>query len=257
MKLADRILVVTGAGSGLGRAVVVEALRRGARVAAVDVNPETLRETASLVPGDAALSRHVVDVTDREAVGALPGQVRERFGAVDGLVHCAGVIQPFVRTADLDQAAVERVFAINWWGTYHLARAFLPVLRARPEGHLVNVSSMGGFLPVPGQTVYGASKAAVKIFTGDCAPVRGYERHVTTVIPGDRQQHHDQLGCRHAGERRPGGRADLLAHHPGRAACRICAGMGQRLPGLIEGREGHGPAVPSPRGPPPGSSPGP
>ena len=88
-----------------------------------------------------------------------------RFGAVDGLIHCAGIIQPFVKVKDLDHAAIDRVFNINWWGTLNLNRAFLPVLLARPAGHIVNVSSMGGFLPVPGQAVYGASKAAVKLLT--------------------------------------------------------------------------------------------
>ena len=74
------------------------------------------------------------------------------MGAVDGLIHCAGIIQPFVRLKDLDYEAIDRVFAVNWWGTLYLTKAFLPVLLARPEGHIVNVSSMGGFLPVPGQT---------------------------------------------------------------------------------------------------------
>jgi short-subunit dehydrogenase len=75
--------------------------------------------------------------------------------------------------------------SVNWWGTLHLNRAFLPVLLARPEGHIVNVSSMGGSIPVPGQTVYGASKAAVKLFTEALwAECRGTKVHVTLVIPG-------------------------------------------------------------------------
>ena len=63
-----------------------------------------------------------------------------------------------MRLKDLDDAAIDRVFNVNWWGTLHLTRAFLPVLLERPEGHVVNASSMGGFLPVPGQTIYGASR---------------------------------------------------------------------------------------------------
>ena len=119
------------------------------------------------------------------AVAALPAAVIERFKAIDALIHCAGIIQPFVRFNDLDDATVERVFAVNWWGTVYLDRAVLPILLARPEGHIVNVSSMGGFLPVPGQTIYGASKAAVKLFTeglhSECA---GTNVHVTVVLPG-------------------------------------------------------------------------
>jgi len=185
MKLDGKVLIVTGAGSGMGREVALEALRRGARVAGVDVNPTTLDETAVLANSPDRFSAHVVNVAERASVDALPAAVIDRFGAVDGLVHCAGIIQPFTRFKDLDDAAIERVFAVNWWGTVHLNRALLPILLERPEGYIVNFSSMGGFLPVPGQTVYGASKAAVKLFTeglhSECA---GTNVHVTVVFPG-------------------------------------------------------------------------
>ena len=185
MKVAGKVLVVTGAGSGIGRAVALEALARGARVAAVDLNPATLDETAALAGAGDRLTTHVLNITDRAAVEALPKDVAALHGAVDGLVHCAGIIQPFVRLKDLDDAVIERVFSVNWWGTLHLTRAFLRVLLARPEGHIVNVSSMGGFLPVPGQTVYGATKAAVKLLTeGLHAECRGTGVRVTVVFPG-------------------------------------------------------------------------
>ncbi len=184
MKLADKVVVVTGAGSGIGREVVLEALRRGAALAAVDVNPTTLDETASLAAAGARLSTHVVNIMDREAVEALPAAVTERHGTIDGIINCAGIIQPFVRLKDLDYEAIERVMAVNWSGTLYLTKTFLPLLIARPEGHIVNVSSMGGFLPVPGQTVYGASKAAVKLFTeGLHSECRGTKVHVTIVFP--------------------------------------------------------------------------
>jgi short-subunit dehydrogenase len=185
MKVSGKIIVVTGAGSGMGREVTLEAIRRGARVAAVDLNEATLAETASLVGAPDRISSQVLNVADRAAVQALPQAVIERFGAVDGLIHCAGIIQPFVKFKDLDDATIERVFAVNWWGTVYLDRAFLPILLERPEGHIVNVSSMGGFLPVPGQTIYGASKAAVKLLTeglhSECA---GTNVHITVVLPG-------------------------------------------------------------------------
>ncbi len=185
MRIAGKVIVVTGAGSGIGREVVLEALRRGARVAAADLNPTTLAETAALADAGERLSTHVLNVADRAAVAALPAEVEAKHGAVDGLVHCAGIIQPFVRVKDLDDAAIERVFAVNWWGTLYLTRAFLPHVLARPEGHIVNVSSMGGFLPVPGQTIYGASKAAVKLFTeGLHSECQGTNVRVTVVFPG-------------------------------------------------------------------------
>jgi NAD(P)-dependent dehydrogenase (short-subunit alcohol dehydrogenase family) len=185
MKVSGKVLVVTGAGSGIGRAAVLEAVRRGARVAACDINETTVAETATLAGGGDRVSTHVVNVADRSVVEALPEAVVARFGAVDGVVHCAGIIQPFVRLKDLDYAAIDRVFAVNWLGTLYVTKTFLPVLLERPEGHVVNVSSMGGFLPVPGQTVYGASKAAVKLLTeGLHAECAGTSVRVTVVFPG-------------------------------------------------------------------------
>jgi short-subunit dehydrogenase len=185
MKVDGKVITVTGAGNGVGRAVTIEALRRGARVAAVDISATGLEETSSLAAAGNRLSTHIVDIIDRTAVASLPAEVVARFGAVDGLVHLAAIIQPFLKVKDLDDGAIERVFSVNWWGTLYLNRAFLPVLLERPEAHIVNTSSMGGFIPVPGQTIYGASKAAVKLLTEALrAECRGTGVGVTVVIPG-------------------------------------------------------------------------
>lgn len=185
MKVDGKVLVVTGAGNGVGREVALEALRRGARVAGVDVSEAGLDETAGLAAAGDRFSTHRVDITDKAAVAALPGDVAGRHGQVDGLVHLAAIIQPFVKVKDLEDDQIERVINVNWWGTLYLNRALLPVLLERPEGHIVNTSSMGGFIPVPGQTIYGASKAAVKLLTEALhAECRGTRVHVTVVIPG-------------------------------------------------------------------------
>jgi NAD(P)-dependent dehydrogenase (short-subunit alcohol dehydrogenase family) len=182
---SGKVIVVTGAGSGMGREVALQLLHRGASVAAVDVNETTLADTVLLAGPGASISTHIVDITDQAAVEALPAAVVERFGAVDGVVHCAGIIQPFVRLADLDYAAIDRVVNVNWRGTLYMTKTFLPLLRRRPEAHIVNISSMGGFLPVPGQTIYGASKAAVKLLTeGLHSELAGTRVHVTVVFPG-------------------------------------------------------------------------
>jgi NAD(P)-dependent dehydrogenase (short-subunit alcohol dehydrogenase family) len=185
MKLEGKVITVTGAGNGVGRAVALEALRRGARVAGVDISASGLEETAGLAAAGDRFASYAVDITDKAAVSELPATIAERFGAVDGLVHLAAIIQPFLKVKDLDDAVIERVFAVNWWGTLYLNRAFLPVLLDRPEAHIVNTSSMGGFIPVPGQTIYGASKAAVKSLTEALrAECRGTPVRVTVVIPG-------------------------------------------------------------------------
>jgi NAD(P)-dependent dehydrogenase (short-subunit alcohol dehydrogenase family) len=186
MKLKDRVIVVTGGASGMGREMVLQLLGRGALAAAVDINEAALQELVELAGGKReGLSTHVVNITDRAAVEALPGQVVAAHGAVDGLINNAGIIQPFVRVNELDYAAIDRVMDVNFYGTLYMTKAFLPHLLARPEAHLANVSSMGGFLPVPGQSIYGASKAAVKLLTeGLHSELANTNVHVTIIFPG-------------------------------------------------------------------------
>ncbi len=166
MKIQGKIFVVTGGGSGIGRELVLNLLSRGASVAAVDIKENTLRELVDLAGEKKAnLSTHVVNITDRAAVEALPGQVIARHGAVDGIINNAGIIQPFVKLNELGYDAIERVMNVDFYGALYMTKAFLPHLLKRPEAHITNVSSIGGFLPVPGQTIYGAAKAAVKLMT--------------------------------------------------------------------------------------------
>jgi short-subunit dehydrogenase len=186
VKLKNKIVVVTGAGSGIGRQLVVQLLARGAKVAGVDIRESALEETRAVAKSDdEAFARFTLDITDRAGVEALPEQVVSRLGAVDGLINNAGMIQPFVRLKDLDYAAIERVMNVNFLGTVNMTKAFLPHLLARPVAHIANVSSMGGFLPVPGQTVYGAAKAAVKLLTeGLRSELLATNVKVTVVFPG-------------------------------------------------------------------------
>lgn len=186
MKVNGKVFVVTGAGSGMGREFTRELLRRGARVAAADMRAETLAETASLadVP-TGRLVTFVLDVTDAAAVAALPAQVEAALGPVDGLVNNAGIIQPFVPLKDLTREQAERVMEVNFWGPFAMVKAFLPGLVSRPEAHILNVSSMGAYAPVPGQSLYGASKAAVKLLTeGLRSELRNTSVGVTVAFPG-------------------------------------------------------------------------
>ena len=186
MKVHKKTIVVTGGGSGMGREIVLLLLKKEARVAAVDINEAALKETAALA-GDyqGKLSIHTVNITDREAVSQLPEAVIQTHSAVDGVINNAGIIQRFIRINDLDFKEIEHVFNVNFGGMVNLTKAFLPYLLKRPEAHIVNISSMGGFLPVPGQTAYGASKAAVSLFTdGLHSELLDTNVHVTAVFPG-------------------------------------------------------------------------
>lgn len=185
MKLHNTTWVVTGATGGIGEALVTQLLQRGARVAALDISEEKLSELRTKTGAGDELSLHTSDITDRATIAALPETVIAHHQTVDGVINCAGIIQPFVKINELDFSAIERVMNINFYGTLNVTKAFLPYLLKRPEGYVANVSSMGGFLPVPGQSAYGASKAAVKLLTeGLYAELLSTNVHVSTIFPG-------------------------------------------------------------------------
>lgn len=185
MKLADKVIVVTGGGSGIGRELVLALLARGARVAALDIQQAGLDETASLANAGDRLSLHIADITDREACQSLPQAIIDAHGQVDGLINNAGIIQPFIHFAELDFDVIDRVLRVNLNGPINMLKAFLPHLLERPEAHIANVSSMGGFLPFPGQTLYGASKAGVKLLTeGLYAELFETNVGVSVIMPG-------------------------------------------------------------------------
>ncbi|WP_353816201.1 SDR family NAD(P)-dependent oxidoreductase [Agromyces sp. SYSU T00266] len=185
MQITDNTFVVTGGGNGIGRAVVLEILARGGRVAALDLSEPGLEETARLAAAGERLSLHAVNITDRAAVKALPAVIADLHPHIDGLVNVAGIIQPFVKIEELGFDVIERVMNVNFWGVVNTTKTFLPVIRRRPAGAIVNISSMGALTPVPGQAAYGASKAAVKLFTEALfAELQGTSVAATVVFPG-------------------------------------------------------------------------
>lgn len=186
MKVSGKIALVTGAGSGMGREITLELLRRGARVAALDIHSDALKETKDLAGAlSGSVYTFVVDVTDTKAVAALPKKIMKALGEIDLLVNNAGIIQPFVHIKDLTQAQAEKVMDVNFWGPFSLIKAFLPELMRKPEAHILNVSSMGAYAPVPGQSLYGASKAAIKLLTeGLRSELMDTKIGVTVAFPG-------------------------------------------------------------------------
>lgn len=185
MDISGKVFVVTGAGNGIGREVTLRLLAQGASVAGVDLNAVGLEETAGLAEAGPRFSSHTVNITERDAVAALPDAVLAVHGQIDGVANIAGVIQKFVKVADLPFSEIEKVMNVNFWGVMNVCKAFLPHLIARPEASLLNVASMGSYAPVPGQAVYGASKAAVKLLTEALyAELLDTNVHVTVIFPG-------------------------------------------------------------------------
>ncbi|WP_188896701.1 SDR family NAD(P)-dependent oxidoreductase [Microlunatus endophyticus] len=181
MNITGKVFVVTGGGNGIGRAVVLELLKRGGRVLAIDLNENALTETAEIAKAGQRLTTVTLNITDRAAVLDLAAE----YDSVDGLVNLAGIIHDFEPVDELDFEVIERVMNVNFWGTVNMTKAFLPVLKRRTEASIVNVASMGSLVPVPGQSAYGASKAAVKLFTeGLYAELRSTSVAVSTVFPG-------------------------------------------------------------------------
>lgn len=181
MKLKNKNVIVTGAGSGIGKELVLALLKKDAKVVAVDLRQESLSELKKEVGENENLTTRALDVSDKVAVERLATEVEE----VDVIINNAGIIQPFKKVNDLEYADIEKVVNVNFWGTLYMTKAFLPGLLKRPEAYIANVSSMGGFLPVPGQSVYGASKAAVKLFTeGLYAELVDTNVGVSIIFPG-------------------------------------------------------------------------
>lgn len=187
VQIANKVFVVTGAGNGMGREVVLGLARRGARVAAVDLDEQGLAETAHLSRDSrTTVSTHTVNVTDRAAVAALPAQVIDAHGQIDGVVNIAGIIHRFVPFIELSHDEIDRIMAVNFSGTVNMCRVFLPILLERPEANLTNMSSLAALLPFASQSLYGASKGAVKQFSeGLYAELLDTSVRVVTLFPGN------------------------------------------------------------------------
>jgi short-subunit dehydrogenase len=185
MKVSNKVIVVTGAGGGIGRELVCQLLEKGAKVAAI-IHRSGLEDIKSLaaIYGD-KISIHIANLTIRDEVEKLPEEIIATHGCIDGMINNAGIIQPFHSVNDLDYEQIQKVMDVNFYGTLYMCKSFLPHLLNRPEAHIANVSSMGGFLPVPLQSIYSASKAAVKMLTeGLHLELRETNVGVTIIFPG-------------------------------------------------------------------------
>ena len=185
MKVSNRVALITGAGSGIGRATAQALARRGCHLALADIDRAGLQQTAATLANlRVRVTTHVLDVADRDAVRALPGAVFAAHQRVDILMNNAGVALggSFEQVSEED---FDWLFDINFNGVVRMTRAFLPILRQSDDARVVNVSSVYGLVSPPGQSAYSASKFAVRGFSNALRhELEGSSVGVSVVHPG-------------------------------------------------------------------------
>jgi short-subunit dehydrogenase len=242
-ELRGRTVIITGAASGIGRALARALAAKGCNLALADVNQAGLQATADELASNAVrITRHVLDVADPDPVAALPQVIRDTHGRAEILVNNAGVALAGtfqqVSAADFDW-----LMNINFGGVVRMTRAFLPILLEAPEARLVNLSSLFGLIAPPGQTAYSASKFAVRGFSESLRQeLRGTSVGVTVVHPGGVATSiadNARIGARvpQAEQARLAKFNALLTLPPDHAAAQIVRGIERRRPRLIVGRD--------------------
>lgn len=186
--LDDKVVVITGAGSGIGRALALDCARRGSLLALSDVDEDGLAETVR--QAEAAGAREVrgdrLDVADRAAFGQYADTVTGHFGRVNVVINNAGVALAGDFN-DLEWSDMDWIMGINFWGVAHGSKFFMPHLIASGDGHLVNISSLFGLISMPGQSMYNAAKYGVRGMSEAIRQEMLIGKHpvgVTVVHPG-------------------------------------------------------------------------
>lgn len=245
--LQDKVVVITGAGSGIGRALALDLAGKGARLAVSDQNETGLNETVAQLKsrGAGELRADVLDVRDKAAFASYAAAVAEHFGVVNVVINNAGVSHSGPVT-EMEYDDFEWIVGINFWGVVYGTREFLPHLIASGDGHLVNLSSLFGLVSMPGQSTYNATKYAVRGFTEAVREDMIVGRHpvgVTCVHPGGiktgiarhgrvtRGESHERL-ARTFDER-------LAKMTPERAAQIIVDGVLHNRPRVLVGSDAH------------------
>lgn len=242
--VSGKVVVITGAGSGIGRALAVNLAARGARLAISDIDVDGLDGTAVLCEAIGAEVRvDRLDVTERAAVLAYAEEIRAHFGTVNQIYNNAGI----AHYGEVERESfkdIERLLDVNFWGAVNMTKALLPHLIASGDGHVVTISSLFGLITVPGQSAYNASKFAVRGFTEALRQEMLVAKHpvrVTCVHPGGIKTAVARNATAAAGldpaalarnfDRR------LALHSPTMAAAAIIDGVGRHRARIVVGAE--------------------
>jgi len=186
-EFADKVVVITGAGSGIGRALALNFASKGARLALNDYDPKGLQATTELLLANCQHFTSEFDVSKKESVYQFAEEVKEHFGRADVLINNAGVGLSKFRTDEVSPEDYEWMMGINVWGVIYGSLAFLPLLRKQSEASLVNISSAFGIYGIPYQTPYSTAKFAVRGFTESLAMEEKLNKtnlHIASVHPG-------------------------------------------------------------------------
>jgi len=243
--LNGKVVAITGAGSGIGRAIARLAASRGASLALSDWNKVGLDETVELLDDGVNVMSTQVDVADRSAVAAWAAEVARHFGQVNMIVNNAGVTVAgdFIEMSYED---FDWIVGINFMGVVHGTKEFLPHLIASGDGYLVNISSLFGLISMPGQSAYNATKYAVRGFTEAIREemlIAKYPVRVTCVHPGG-----IKTGIARHGRKTASQDADavdrlfeekLARMTPEKAAKIILNGAAARRPRVLVGMDAH------------------
>ncbi len=180
-----KVAVITGAGSGIGRALAQQLNQTGCRLYLSDINADSLAETVAGLPRkDVAVHSRTVDVARRDDMHAWADEVASQSGHVDIVINNAGVALMSL-VEDCDYENLDWLMGINFWGVVHGTQAFLPLLRKAQQGHVINMSSVFGLIGVPTQSAYNAAKFAVRGYTEAMRQeMEGTNIHVCCVHPG-------------------------------------------------------------------------
>lgn len=238
----DKVAVITGAGSGIGRALAQQLAAKGARLALSDVDAAGLGQTLGSLPAAAEARGYNLDVSNRQAVFAHADDVRRDFGAAHVVINNAGAT--VIGTVEhLTIEEIEWQLGINLWGVIYGTKAFLPLMLAQRAGWIVNISSVFGLVSYPAQSAYNISKFGVRGLT-EClwGELEGTGVRAVCVHPGGIRTNIEKSGrrCAAAGEEEAGFSASaeaLLRTPPGDCAADIIRGIERGKRRIITGHK--------------------
>jgi NAD(P)-dependent dehydrogenase (short-subunit alcohol dehydrogenase family) len=234
-EFANKVAVVTGAGSGIGRALAQRLAAKGARLALSDVNAKGLEETVGSLPAVTEARGYVLDVSDRQAVFAHAEDVKRDFGTTHLVINNAGATM----IGTIEHMTVDEIdwqLGINLWGVIYGTKAFLPMMLAQSEGCIVNISSVFGLVGYPAQGAYNISKFGVRGLT-EClwSELEGTGVRAVCVHPGGIKTNIEKAGRRCAASGEEEARFSALADKLLQTTADECAT--EIIAGLERGRK--------------------